>query len=292
MVYIVSCKLSGCLGCDIKVPHVQTAARRVEKLLSVLPYKHTCIPVGMAHLFMSPIVTPTLIPWNHSVKSHADEFQWSHTKMSETLKPELEQPHECLLCWASLQTHKLLPAAQSEEQQERQCVYVCVCVYAQISVSVFARLTSVERCRMPCRQRLDLLTNNSSPHPLPSLTTSVHPVKTQQAASGWAMSTCSHEHMNTWTYEHMNIWTHDHMNTWTYEHMNTWTRDAYIGFFADMQYIDISLRLIWPIINTDIHVDFFPTPTRRDHQVSSAVNLHPVSLCRLTLQVKGHHGST
>lgn len=47
--------------------------------------------------------------WNHSVKSHGAEFEWSHTKMSESLKPGLQQPHECLLRTALVQT--LLPAA-------------------------------------------------------------------------------------------------------------------------------------------------------------------------------------
>ncbi len=42
--------------------------------------------------------------------------------------------------------------------------------------------------------------------------------------------------------------------------------------FADIQYADI-LQLIWPIFDTDtdMYVYFFPTPNRRDRQVSSVV---------------------
>ncbi len=43
-----------------------------------------------------------------------------------------------------------------------------------------------------------------------------------------------------------------------------------IGFFADIRYADI-LHLIWPIIDTDIYVYFFPTLSCRDHQVSAVV---------------------
>ncbi len=55
-----------------------------------------------------------------------------------------------------------------------------------------------------------------------------------------------------------------------------------IGFFAHIRYADI-LQLIWPIINIDIYVYFFPTPNCRDRHISSEVNLQTVLLCRLLL---------
>ncbi len=43
-----------------------------------------------------------------------------------------------------------------------------------------------------------------------------------------------------------------------------------IEVFADTQYANI-LQLLWPIIDTDIYVYFFPTLNWRDYQVSFVV---------------------
>lgn len=50
-----------------------------------------------------------IYPYNHRVKSHGNEIQWSHTKLSGSLKPEWQEPHEGLLYTPSLQAW--LPAS-------------------------------------------------------------------------------------------------------------------------------------------------------------------------------------
>lgn len=85
--------------------------------------------------------------WNHSVKSHGAEFEWSHTKMSESLKPGLQQPHECLLRTALVQT--LLPAAPRVLFvlfSARLLFFFVLITSVRVSVSVSAQLT-VNFCR-------------------------------------------------------------------------------------------------------------------------------------------------
>ena len=169
-------------------------------------YICTCIPAEVAHLFMSPIFTPTHIPWDHSVKSHVMNVSEA-TPNWAALWSRSSSRHMNVSLSCSLQT--LLPAAAHGLFVLHIIIIIIIitthththtqrCVWQQ-SVALTCEWISVERCCKLCKQRWDVFSNDSSPHPLPQLLICLHPSKTRRAASGSAQTTTHDElMMDTW----------------------------------------------------------------------------------------------
>ena len=93
------------------------------------------------------------------------------------------------LCFTSSSSSSSSPHTHTHTQR---------CVWQQ-SVALTCEWISVERCCKLCKQRWDVFSNDSSPHPLPQLLICLHPSKTRRAASGSAQTTTHDElMMDTW----------------------------------------------------------------------------------------------